>query len=46
MLSMLHIEEYFTYFLDKTMLQGFASRPYKNYAEISHEFLAHSGLCM
>jgi hypothetical protein len=38
-LSELHIDEDFTYFLEKTMLSGFASRLYKTYAEISHRFL-------
>jgi hypothetical protein len=39
MLSELRIDEYFTFFLERTMLSGFVSRPYKTYAEISREFL-------
>jgi hypothetical protein len=35
MLSLLHIEEYFNYFLAQTRLEGFASHPQKTYAKIS-----------
>ena len=40
MLKELHIEEDFTFFLERTMLDGFASRRYKTYAEITREFVA------
>jgi hypothetical protein len=40
MLKEMHIEEDFSFFLEHTRLDGFASRPYKTYAEITREFLA------
>jgi hypothetical protein len=40
MIKELHIEEDFAFFLERTMLDGFVSRPYKTYAEITCEFLA------
>jgi hypothetical protein len=40
MLKALHIEEDFAFFLEYTWLEGFASRPYKTYAELTREFLA------
>jgi hypothetical protein len=39
MLSLLHTEEDFNYFLTQTRLEGFARHPQKTYAEISQEFL-------
>jgi hypothetical protein len=40
MLKEMHIEEDFSFFLEHTRLDGFASRPYKTYVEITREFLA------
>jgi hypothetical protein len=40
MLKEMHIEEDFAFFLEHTRLDGFASRPYKTYAEITRELLA------
>jgi hypothetical protein len=40
MLKALHIKEDFAFFLEYTWLEGFASRPYKTYAELTREFLA------
>jgi hypothetical protein len=40
MLKEMHIEEYFSFFLEHTRLDGFASHPYKTYADITREFLA------
>jgi hypothetical protein len=38
-LKEMNIEEEFSLFLERTMPEGFASRPYKTYAEITREFL-------
>src|SRR4051794_25696515 len=41
----INIQEDFNYFTACTRLAEFASRPQRNYAEISHEFLATFHLC-
>ena len=35
----MHIEEDVAFFLEHTWLEGFASRPFKTYAELTREFL-------